>query len=79
MHKYGNHKKCKECGHDLGDMMGLDKAMAGGDKHDYKMNDDDDMKLSLLDELQDSMGSGMDGNIKIIISSRGNPKNKKGY
>ena len=68
------YKKCKECGHSLGG-MDLDKAMSkGDDHHDYKMNDDDDMKLGLLDELQDSMGSGMDGNIKIIIASRGKPR-----
>jgi hypothetical protein len=65
------YKKCKTCGHSLGGPMDLDKAMSNDDyKHDYKMNDDDDMKLGLLDELQDSMGSGMDGNIKIIIESR---------
>ena len=66
------YKKCKECGHSLGG-MDLDKAMSD-DKHEYKMNDEDDMKLGLLDELQDSMGSGMDGNIKIIIASRGKPR-----
>ena len=62
--------KCEKCGHHAGGKMGLDKALSDG-KHDYKMSDDDDMKLGLLDELQDSMGSGMDGTIKIIIASRG--------
>ncbi len=62
-------KKCKECGHVSHGKTGLDKALSD-DKADFKMNDDDDMKLGLLDELQDSMGGGMDGNIKIIIESR---------
>ena len=68
------YKKCKECGHMLCYKTGLDKAISqDDDKHDYKMNDDDDMKLSLLDELQESMGGSMDGNIRIIIASRGKP------
>tara|TARA_R110000751_G_scaffold302709_1_gene416903 strand:- start:514 stop:729 length:216 start_codon:yes stop_codon:yes gene_type:complete len=66
--------KCKECGHEIIGRTGLDKALSKDAKSDYKMNDDDDMKLGLLDELQDSMGGGIDGNIKIIISSRQKPK-----
>ena len=62
------HKKCKECGQMLGGKT-LDKALT--DKSDIKLTDDDNDKLGLLDELQDSMGSGMDGAIKIIIESRG--------
>lgn len=63
------HKKCKECGQMLVGKT-LDKALTD-DKSDIKLTDDDNDKLGLLDELQDSMGSGMDGNIKIIIESRG--------
>tara|TARA_R110000822_G_scaffold76685_1_gene184364 strand:+ start:1045 stop:1260 length:216 start_codon:yes stop_codon:yes gene_type:complete len=63
--------KCKECGQNIAGRMSLDKALGHDeDKPDMKLNGDDDMKLGLLDELQDSMGSGIDGNIKIIIESR---------
>jgi len=70
-------RKCKTCGHGLAGRLGLglDEAISnGGGDHDYIMNDDDDMKLGLLDELKESMGSGIDGNIKIIIASRGKPR-----
>lgn len=65
------HKNCKECGQSIVGRLGLDKALSKDeDKPKFKLNDDDDMKLGLLDELQDSMGGGIEGNIKIIIESR---------
>lgn len=69
--KLKNHK-CKECGHEISGRQGLDKVLSGGDdKEGPKLSGDDDMNMGLLDELQNSMGSGMDGAIKIIIESRG--------